>query len=202
MSMISGLAAGPGRLLRRLRPDEAGLARLGFAILLLGMANAGAATAYLALEQGGTAVSQVQEAVTTALRNAGSGVMVRGAVVVTDRDRDGLLDPADEIAFTVSALPGGAVMALDPAQSDAPVLNYSDSSLRVADVPYTARELRGNGDTMLEDGELFEISISPPDGASLDPNEAFAIEIVPVSGGVYLLRRTLPAAFDAVTLLP
>jgi archaellin len=75
-------------------------------------------------------------------------------------------------------------------------MNYIDAQARVADVVYTVLEIQGDGDNLLENGELFEINVAP--GGALDPNEIFTIEVVPPQGGTLLINRTIPPEIDTV----
>jgi flagellin FlaB len=57
----------------------------------------------------------------------------------------------------------------------------------------------GTADTMLEDGELAEITVDlATAGLSLPANTEFTLEIKPPTGAVLNMTRTTPAAISAV----
>jgi archaellin len=75
-------------------------------------------------------------------------------------------------------------------------MNFIDAQARTADVTYTVTEIQGDGDNLLENGELMEINVTP--GGTLDVNEIFTIEVVPPQGGTLLINRTMPPEVDVV----
>ena len=77
-------------------------------------------------------------------------------------------------------------------------MNWIDAQNRVADITYTVNKLLGDGDDLIEVGELFEITVTLPAGSTLVTNETFTIEVVPPSGGTALISRTMPPAIDLV----
>jgi len=78
------------------------------------------------------------------------------------------------------------------------VVNYIDAQDRVADATYTVNEIQGDGDNLLETGELFEVTVNPPGTSTLVANEIFTLEVVPPQGGTLLIERTMPAEIDTV----
>ncbi|MFQ5472462.1 MAG: hypothetical protein ACE5FA_06215, partial [Dehalococcoidia bacterium] len=73
-----------------------------------------------------------------------------------------------------------------------------DAQARVADATYTVNEILGDGDNLLENGELFEITVVIPGTSTLVANEVFTLEVVPPSGGTALISRTMPPEIDNV----
>jgi hypothetical protein len=93
---------------------------------------------------------------------------------------------------------------LDPAATNnRTVLAYRDATLILDDVTYTATEIVGDGDLLLEPGELFTMSVDVADiGAGvLAPNTRFTFEIQTPVGAVLDLTRSMPAQLDAVMQL-
>ncbi|MDJ0269205.1 MAG: hypothetical protein NXY59_01395 [Aigarchaeota archaeon] len=62
----------------------------------------------------------------------------------------------------------------------------------------TVAEVTGDGDSVLEYGEVWKIVIAIPELANLNPNDIFAVEIKPPVGSLLKVERRLPPAFDAV----
>src|SRR3989304_2974529 len=63
------------------------------------------------------------------------------------------------------------------------VLSWTDAQARVPDNGYPVPWILDDGDDLLENGELAEVTVNPPAGSSLVPNEIFTLEVVPPSGG-------------------
>jgi archaellin len=59
-------------------------------------------------------------------------------------------------------------------------------------------EVQGDGDNLLENGELFQITAYIPTGSALSTNEQFTLEVVPPQGGTLLIERTMPPEVDTV----
>ncbi len=70
---------------------------------------------------------------------------------------------------------------------------------------YTVTEIVGDGDNLLEPGELMLITINLPTDVSpaptLDPNERFTIEIQTPVGATLDITRQLPAELRTVMQL-
>ena len=73
------------------------------------------------------------------------------------------------------------------------------------DVAYTATELRGDGDGLLEPGETAEVRIDVStiaDGTLvIGPSEDWTLQIGAPSGGIVQVSRTMPFALHAVNSL-
>lgn len=105
----------------------------------------------------------------------------------------------DSVVFNVANSAGGVPVLVDPAATtNSTVINWIDAEDRIADTTYTVNEILGDGDDLLEPGELFEITVATPSGSNLDPNETFTLEVVPPAGGVSLISRTMPPEIDLV----
>ncbi len=66
-------------------------------------------------------------------------------------------------------------------------------------------EIQGDGDTLIEYGEVFKIVINltqiyggDPANVQLKPNDTFIIEIKPLIGSILKVERRLPPAIDPV----
>lgn len=189
------------RTLYRLHRDEDGVTGLETAIILIAFIVVAAVFAFVVLGTGLFSSDRGKETIFAGLDKASGGLEIRGAVTVTDVNTDGAITAAgaDTIIFSAGNTAGGAPVNLDPlAASQRTVINYIDAEGREADASYTATELQGDGDDLLETGELFEISVVMPGTSSLVVNERFAIEVVPPSGGTSFVSRTMPQSIDTV----
>jgi len=187
------------RLFRSLHKKEEGITGLETAIILIAFVIVASVFAFVVLSTGLFSAERGKETVFAGLEKARGNLEVRGALTVTDTDTDGDIDSSDEIQFNVGLAAGGFPISLDPAAyTNTVVINYIDAQDRVANTTYTVTWILDDGETLLEVGELAELTVSPPAGSSLVANEMFTLEVVPPSGGTLLINRTMPPEIDDV----
>ena len=187
------------RLLANLYKREEGITGLETAIILIAFVIVASVFAFVVLSTGLFSAERGKEAVFAGLEKARGNLEMRGALTVQDVDSSGTIDSSDEITFNVGTAAGGFPIMVDPAAyTNSVVFNYIDANDRVADITYTVTEILGDGDNLLENGELFEITVSPPGSSTLSANEIFTLEVIPPSGGTLLINRTMPPAIDDV----
>ncbi len=187
------------RLFRSLHKKEEGITGLETAIILIAFVIVASVFAFVVLSTGLFSAERGKETVFAGLEKARGNLEVRGALTVTDTDTDGDIDSADDIQFNVALAAGGFPISLNPAAyTNTVVINYIDQQAREANVTYTVNWILEDGDSLLEVGELAEITVNPPAGSTLVPNEIFTLEVVPPSGGTNLVNRTMPPAIDDV----
>jgi len=187
------------RLFRSLHKREEGITGLETAIILIAFVIVASVFAFVVLSTGLFSAERGKETVFAGLEKARGNLEVRGALTVTDIEPDGDVDNADEIQFNVALAAGGFPISLNPAAyTNSVIVNWIDAQARVADVTYTVDWILTDGDTLLEVGELAEITVNPPAGSTLVPNEIFTLEVIPPSGGTNLINRTMPPEIDVV----
>ena len=187
------------RLFRSLHNKQEGITGLETAIILIAFVIVASVFAFVVLSTGLFSAERGKETVFAGLEKARGNLEVRGALTVTDVDTDGAIDDTDEIRFNVALAAGGFPISLDPAAyTNSVVINYIDQQNRTADIGYVVNWILEDGDTLLEVGELAEITVNPPTGSTLIPNEIFTLEVIPPSGGTNLINRTMPPAIDDV----
>jgi len=187
------------RLFRSLHKKEEGITGLETAIILIAFVIVASVFAFVVLSTGLFSAERGKETVFAGLEKARGNLEVRGALTVTDVDTNGTIDSSDEIRFNVALAAGGFPISLNPAAyTNSVVVNWIDAQDREADVTYTVNWILEDGDTLLEVGELAEITVNPPAGSSLIANEIFTLEVIPPSGGTNLINRTMPPAIDDV----
>jgi len=183
----------------RLFNREDGITGLETAIILIAFVIVASVFAFVVLSTGLFSAERGKETVFAGLEKARGNLEVRGALTVIDTDSDGDIDSSDEIVFNVALAAGGFPIALDPAAYvNTVVVNWIDAQDRVPDTTYTVAWILDDGDDLLENGELAEVTVSPPAGSSLVENEIFTLEVVPPSGGTNLIERTMPPEIDDV----
>jgi flagellin FlaB len=178
---------------------EDGITGLETAIILIAFVIVASVFAFVVLSTGLFSAERGKETVFAGLEKARGNLEVRGAVTVSDINTDGSIDSSDEIVFNVALAAGGFPISLDPAAyTNTVVVNWIDAEDRIPDTAFSVTWILEDGDTLLENGELAEITVSPPSGSTLVPNETFTLEVVPPSGGTNLIERTMPPAIDDV----
>ncbi|HSP56555.1 MAG TPA: archaellin/type IV pilin N-terminal domain-containing protein [Dehalococcoidia bacterium] len=192
------------KLLGSLHKREEGITGLETAIILIAFVIVASVFAFVVLSTGLFSAERGKETVFAGLEKARGNLEVRGAVTVTDVNADGAITNAgaDTIIFNVGLAAGGFPVLLDPtATTNTLALNYIDAQARIplaGVTDWTATEVMGDGDNLLEVGELFSVTVTMPAGASLDTNEIFTVEVIPPSGGALLINRTMPPQVDLV----
>ncbi len=187
------------RLLGSLHKREEGITGLETAIILIAFVIVASVFAFVVLSTGLFSAERGKETVFAGLEKARGNMEVRGALTITDTDASGTITAADNIQFNLANAAGGFPVLVDPAATThSVIINYIDAQARVADATYTVTEIQGDGDNLLENGELFEISVSPPGTSTLVANEIFTLEVVPPQGGTLLINRTVPPSIDLV----
>ena len=187
------------RLLASLHKREEGITGLETAIILIAFVIVASVFAFVVLSTGLFSAERGKETVFAGLEKARGNLEVRGALTVADVDVSGTITSADDIVFNLANAAGGFPVTVDPlATTNAVVINYIDSEDRVADTTYTVNEILGDADSLLEVGELFEITVNPPGTSTLVPNERFTLEVVPPAGGTLLIERTIPPQIDLI----
>lgn len=188
---------------------EEGVTGLETAIILIAFVIVASVFAFVVLSTGLFSAERGKDTVFAGLEKAQGNIEVRGAVTALDADADGDMDDEDgadagtdaddNIVFNVANSAAGSPVLIDPAATNnSIVVNYIDADDRVAATTFASSEIQGDGDTLLEDGELFEITVYIPAGSSLVTSEIFTIEVVPAQGGTLLINRTMPPTIDAV----
>ena len=187
------------RLFRSLHKREEGITGLETAIILIAFVIVASVFAFVVLSTGLFSAERGKETVFAGLEKARGNLEVRGALTVTDVDDNATIDSADDIRFNVALAAGGFPISLNPAAyTNSVVVNWIDQQDRVADVTYTVTWILTDGETLLEVGELAEITVNPPAGSTLAANETFTLVVIPPSGGTNLIMRTMPPEIDTV----
>ena len=187
------------RKLFKLFNREDGITGLETAIILIAFVIVASVFAFVVLSTGLFSAERGKETVFAGLEKARGNLEVRGALTVIDTNTDGTIDSNDEIVFNAALAAGGFPISLNPAAyTNTVVVNWIDAQDRIADTSYTVTWILDDGDTLLENGELAEVTVNPPSGSSLVENEIFTLEVVPPSGGTLLINRTMPPEIDDV----
>jgi flagellin FlaB len=189
------------RLFSRLHKKEEGITGLETAIILIAFVIVASVFAFVVLSTGLFSAERGKETVFAGLEKARGNLEVRGAVTLTDTDDNGTIDSSDEVKFNLANAAGGFPVNLDPtAYNNTVAINYIDEQARVADLTYSITWIQAETtpDTLLENGELAEITVNLPGSSTLVVNEIFTMEVIPPYGGTLLINRTMPPSIDTV----
>jgi flagellin FlaB len=182
---------------RRLR-EEHGITGLETAIILIAFVVVAAVFAFVVLSTGLFSSERGKEAVYAGLAKTRGTMELSSGVIATSSGTQ-----VTQLTFDVALAAGGDSVNLDPsATTNRTVISYIDSNTTVNNVTYTATALVGNADTLLQPGELFEITIDTTAlaGVSLVANSTFTLEVKPPSGSYMVLQRTIPASIADTTI--
>jgi flagellin FlaB len=187
------------KLARKMQRDERGITGLETAIILIAFVVVASVFAYTVLSAGIFSSQKGQEAVYTGLTQARSTLELKGDVVAKAN-----ATAVTEIIFSVSnALDGEAIDLTDTTGNNVTVISYSSATARAEELDWTsATQGWGDSDSLLEAGEMFEITVDMTGaGEQVDTYHTFALEVKPPVGSALIIERTTPAALDAVMIL-
>ncbi len=184
--------------------QEEGITGLETAIILIAFVVVATVFAFVVLTTGVFSAERGKETVFAGLEKARGTMELRGGIVAT---ATGVPLVVDDIQFTVATTISGESIPLDPlATVNRTVLAYRDDTVVDNDVLYTVVGIVGDGDTLLEPGELMLIIIDVNGGAitpapSLGGNTRFTFEIQTPVGATMDITRQLPVELNAVMQL-
>jgi len=187
------------KLARKMQRDERGITGLETAIILIAFVVVASVFAYTVLSAGIFSSQKGQEAVYTGLQQARSTVELKGDVVAKAN-----ATAITEIIFSVSnALDGEAIDLTDTTGNNVTVISYASANDRTEELDWTSLvQGWGDGDSLLEAGEMFEITVDMTGaGEAVDTYHTFALEVKPPVGSALIIERTTPAALDSVMIL-
>ena len=191
------------RLFSRTAQDEDGITGLETAIILIAFVVVATIFAFVVLTTGVFSSERGKETVFAGLEKARGTAEVRGGVVLT---ATGTTLAVNDLSFALATTAGGEPVPLNPSgTNNRTVIAYRDENIVDNDVTYTIAVIVGDSDTLLEPGELHQVTIDMTTGISpapsLDPNERFTIEIQTPVGATLDITRQLPAELRTVMQL-
>ena len=188
--------------LRRIHREERGITGLETAIILIAFVVVATIFAFVVLTAGIFSSERGKETVYAGLEKARGTMEVRGGIVVS---ATGSPLAVDSIFFTVATSAGGESIPLDPSASEnRTVVAYRDGSVTDNDVAYSADDIIGDDDSLLEPGEVKVVVINASDispAPSLAANDRFTLEVQTPVGAVLDITRQLPAELATVMQL-
>jgi len=190
-------------LLKRLERDERGITALETAIILIAFVVVASVFAFTILSAGTFSTERGKEAIYAGLSSVQSSMEIKGSVIATTPVTNTGAGPVDNIIFTVANAVGGEPINLGvegASDERVVVIDYRDAGQIVSITTWTLAWLGtgGDGDGLLEAGELAEITVPILSTIGLATNTDFTIEIKPPTGAVLNIQRTTPAYLELV----
>ena len=194
------------RLSARTAREEQGITGLETAIILIAFVVVATVFAFVVLTTGVFSAERGKESVFAGLNKARGTAELRGGVVLT---ASGTV--VTDFQFALATTAGGEPVPINPSgTTNRTVIAYRDDDTVDNDVVYTIENIVGDGDTLLEPGELLLVKIvrasgiadeMSGDAPTLLPNERFTFEIQTPVGATLDVTRQLPSEVAAVMQL-
>ena len=188
----------------RLRCDERGVTGLDAAIITISFVVVASVFAFAALSTGMFTTDKAKDTVTAGLAEARSTMVLKGAIVAT-AGVSGSSGSIDSLKFIVSG--AAAAEPIDMTVGNT-TMRYTDRFQSVwlkQTGEFTSIQVGfGDGDFLLERGEVFEITIpSMIDllATDLGADQTFTLEVIPPRGAVLFIQRTLPQSIEPINIL-
>jgi len=180
------------RLLRRIREKQEGITGLETAIILIAFVIVASVFAYVVLSAGLFSSQKAKEAISAGVSATMSTVEIRGNVVAKMES-----SAVTEIYFCVGIPAAGSPVDFSPSTENVSplIISYSDADNLIPSVNWTIQKLTTvNTDYLLDHNEIFMVTMIIPTSGniSIGPYDSFALEIIPASGPVLHMERTIP----------
>ena len=186
------------------RGARRGLTGLETAIILIAFVIVAAAFAFAVLNLGFSSTQKSGEVLKAGLEEATSSIELAGSVIAMGENASGTMKVANITLYVKTAVGKRPV----DMSTNTLVISYLDPYKAVdrltrgseADV----EEIQGDGDTLLEYGEVWKVVIHVDQiyngiaNVQLQPNDVVTIEIKPSTGSILKVERMLPPAIDYV----
>ena len=175
----------------------------GMEIALVGVVCASCVLGAAVITTGEEASQQLESVFRSGMQRASGTLVVNGTVIAT---ADGAPLQADEIVLNLSVIGRPGPVQLDRAAAgERLVVAFRGETAFDPDVPYTAREIAGDADGLLEAGEtvVLRVAVSGIAGGTvaIGPSDAWTLEISAPFGGIVEVSCTMPFALDRVNAL-
>jgi len=184
-------------LVRRLR-NERGITGLETAIILIAFVVVAAVFAFVVLSTGLFSSERGKEAVYAGLAKTRGSMELTGGVIA---DSNG--SQVTGLTFGLTLAAGGDAVNLDATDlTNRMVVAYVDDTVYTPDMVYTTTEIVGDGDALLEQGELAEVFIdmAAQCGCTITENYTFTLELKPPTGSYLVIQRLTPASINETVI--
>jgi len=183
-----------------------GITGLETAIILIAFVIVASVFAFTMLNMGFLTTQTAQSTIQAGTQQATSAMQLAGSVIAYDNNDD---DRVDMVEIYIKLSPGRQAVDLSEGKL---IVSYTSSRGHWVNVYNSTKyqnacnvvEVTGDGDMLLERGELFKITlnltaIDPTNkNAELVAYDWFKVELKPPVGAVLSIERMIPANVDAV----
>ncbi|MFW5691001.1 MAG: archaellin/type IV pilin N-terminal domain-containing protein [Chloroflexota bacterium] len=181
----------------RINRDERGQTALETAIILIAFIVVATVFAFTILAAGSSSTERGEEAIYAGLEGVQSSMQVKGAVIAEATGTN-----VETVKFTLQLVSGGdPVDVTDTTGNNVIVIGYRDNNQFLNEITTWTSAFIGtdDGDTLLEPGELVEITVDVSGITTpLGPNTEFTLEVKPPTGAVLNISRSTPGAIETV----
>ena len=185
--------------INKLTRNESGQTALEAAIILIAFIVVATVFAFSMLSAGTESTERGNEAIYAGLEGVQSSLAIRGDVIAKE---DGTTPgQVGEVIFTLAIVSGGDPIDMtDTSGDNVMIVGYRDGTQFLNEVDWASAWIgTHDGDTMLEDGELVEITVSLASLTNaLQGNTEFTLEAKPPTGAVLNITRSTAASIEAV----
>ncbi len=193
---------------RSLYRGEEGITGLETAIVLIAFVVVSSVFAFAALSTGLFTTDKAKDTIKAGLAEARGTMELKGSVLIT-ASTTGSSGIVQDITFQVTNAAAGEAIDLTVGNT---IIKYTDKFQKVnldATGNFTVNGIGSDdGDTLLEQGEVFEIEIPglQTGGANqlttqLGVDTEFTIEVIPPTGAVLFIQRRTPVSLEVITSL-
>ena len=195
-----------GKFIQRVNPlwrDQRGITGLETAIVLIAFVVVSSVFAFAALSTGLFTTDKAKETIHAGLSEARSTMEMKGSILATN-GTTGNNGTVGRLTFQVTS--AAAAEAIDLSVGNT-LIKYTDIHQTYnfdSGTEFTSGEVgTGDGDSLLERGEVFEISVDVANNLTtpLGTDTTFTLEVIPPRGAVLFIQRTTPVSMELVTTL-
>lgn len=177
-----------------------GLTGLETAIILISFVIVASAFAFAVLNLGFFTTQKSGEVLMAGLEEASTGIEISGSVIAQGTSSGQVQALSIFIKTSVGKRPvdmrvGNLTISYRDPYNYLPNVYTQDN---VASNVIKVEQVTGDGDSLLEYGELWKVEVKISQLANLRPNDSFAIEIKPSAGSILKVERRLPPSIDLV----
>ncbi len=183
------------KLVRRGHEDR-GITGLETAIVLIAFVVVAAVFSFVVLSTGLFSSERGKETVYAGLAKTRGSMEITGGVIATTNGTQ-----VTDVTIGLTLAAGGDSVNLDASDTNnRTVISYIDSVVNDNSLTYTTTEIVGDGDELLEPGELAEIAIDLATECAtcvITENETFTLELKPPTGSYLVVQRTSPSSMSS-----
>jgi len=179
------------RFIRWGHRNQEGITGLETAIILIAFVIVASVFAYVVLSAGLFSTQKAKEAVYSGLQETRSTVEIKGDVI--GKMVNGVIT---EIYFSVGGRPFNEPVDFTDTSnsSNKVVISFQDQDQLINTVNWTLTKLVStNDDNLLDQNELFLITVDLSNADNIGPYHTFTLEVKPPVGAVLPIERTVPA---------